>query len=79
MKVRDILKLIEEDGWYGVQVKGGHRQHKHHTKSGRVTGKTRDQAAKNMHVAIKMHLEGLKEDGLPIPRSHSSAEHVAVT
>ena len=44
-----------------------------------ATGKTKDQAARNMHQAIKMHLEGLKEDGLPIPRSHSSAEYVAVT
>jgi predicted RNase H-like HicB family nuclease len=44
-----------------------------------ATGKTKDQAARNMHQAIEMHLEGLREDGLPIPRSHSSAEYVAVT
>lgn len=35
-----------------------------------ATGKTRDQAARNMHEAIKMHLDGLREDGLPIPKSH---------
>jgi len=44
-----------------------------------ATGKTKDQAAKNMHQAIKMHLDGLREDGLPIPRSQSSAEYVAVS
>ena len=37
MKVRDIIKLIEADGWYLVITKGSHRQYKHLTKSGRVT------------------------------------------
>ncbi len=37
MKVRDIIKLIEADGWYLVATKGSHRQYKHHTKRGRVT------------------------------------------
>ncbi|MEW6457149.1 MAG: type II toxin-antitoxin system HicA family toxin [Acidobacteriota bacterium] len=37
MKVRDIIKLIEEDGWYLVVTKGSHRQYKHPAKPGRVT------------------------------------------
>ncbi len=37
MKVRQIIKLIEADGWYLVPAKGGHRQYKHPTKPGRVT------------------------------------------
>ena len=37
MKVRDIIKLIETDGWYLVVTKGSHRQYKHPSKSGRVT------------------------------------------
>jgi predicted RNA binding protein YcfA (HicA-like mRNA interferase family) len=37
MKVRDIIKLIEDDGWYLVTTKGSHRQYKHPYKSGRVT------------------------------------------
>jgi predicted RNA binding protein YcfA (HicA-like mRNA interferase family) len=37
MKVRDVVKLIEADGWYLVATKGSHRQYKHPTKSGRVT------------------------------------------
>ena len=37
MKVRDVIKLIESDGWYLVVTKGSHRQYKHPTKPGRVT------------------------------------------
>ena len=37
MKIRDIIKLIEKDGWYLVVTKGSHRQYKHQLKSGRVT------------------------------------------
>jgi len=44
-----------------------------------ATGKTKDQTARSMNQAIEMHLEGLREDGLPIPKPHSSAEYVAVT
>ena len=31
-----------------------------------------------MHEAIEMHVRGLFEDGLPVPRSYSFAEYVAV-
>ena len=37
MKIRDVIKLIEADGWYLVVTKGSHRQYKHPSKSGRVT------------------------------------------
>ena len=37
MKVRDIIKMIEADGWYLVATRGSHRQYKHPTKPGRVT------------------------------------------
>jgi predicted RNA binding protein YcfA (HicA-like mRNA interferase family) len=37
MKVRDVIRLIEEDGWVRVQMRGDHRQYKHPTKRGRVT------------------------------------------
>ncbi len=43
-----------------------------------ATGKTKEQAARNMHEAIELHVNGLKEDHLPIPRPHSSAEYVAI-
>ena len=37
MKIRDVIKLIETDGWYLVATRGSHRQYKHPTKPGRVT------------------------------------------
>ncbi len=43
-----------------------------------ATGKTKEQAAKNMHEAIELHIQGLKEDNLPIPKSYSIAEYVAI-
>jgi len=32
MKVRDIIKLLERDGWYLKQTRGSHRQYKHPVK-----------------------------------------------
>lgn len=37
MKVKEIIKIIEKDGWYVVAIRGSHRQYKHSTKKGRVT------------------------------------------
>ncbi|MFL6373741.1 MAG: type II toxin-antitoxin system HicA family toxin [Pyrinomonadaceae bacterium] len=37
MKVRDVVKLIENDGWYLVRTRGSHRQYKHRSKPGLVT------------------------------------------
>lgn len=37
MKVKEAIKLLEEDGWYLARTRGSHRQFKHPTKSGTVT------------------------------------------
>jgi len=37
MKVREVLKMLNKDGWYLVATEGSHRQFKHSTKKGRVT------------------------------------------
>lgn len=37
MKVRDAIKLIEQDGWRQIRMRGSHRQFKHPTKPGLVT------------------------------------------
>ncbi len=38
MKVRDVIKMIENDGWIMLPRTGtNHRQFKHPTKPGRVT------------------------------------------
>ncbi|MDD5343139.1 MAG: type II toxin-antitoxin system HicA family toxin, partial [Smithella sp.] len=37
MKIQEIIKLIEKDGWYKVRQKGSHKQFKHPIKKGLVT------------------------------------------
>lgn len=46
-KVREVLEMLEADGWYQVAFRGSHRQFKHDEKPGRVTvaGKPGDDLA----------------------------------
>jgi len=37
MRSREMIQLIEADGWYEVEVKGSHHQFRHPIKKGRVT------------------------------------------
>jgi predicted RNA binding protein YcfA (HicA-like mRNA interferase family) len=37
LKVRDVVKKIEEDGWTLARTRGSHRQFHHPVKSGTVT------------------------------------------
>lgn len=37
MKFRDVVEMIEQDGWQLVRTKGSHRQYKHPLKAGIVT------------------------------------------
>jgi len=43
-----------------------------------ATGRTREEAERNIHEAIELHVRGLLEDNLPIPETHSFAEYIAV-
>ena len=47
MKVRDVIRLIEADGWRHVRTRGSHRQFNHPSKPGVVTvpGKPNDELA----------------------------------
>jgi predicted RNA binding protein YcfA (HicA-like mRNA interferase family) len=47
VKIREIIKLLEEDGWTVVRQRGSHRQFKHASKPGLVTvaGKPGDDLA----------------------------------
>lgn len=62
MRVRDIIKLIEDDGWYLVKTKGSHRQFKHPAKKGKVTvsGKLGDEVRKGTLNSIRKQA-GLKD------------------
>lgn len=61
MKVRDLVKMLEEDGWYLARTRGSHHQFKHPTKPGVVTlpGKPGDDLASGtLNSALKQ--AGLK-------------------
>ena len=62
MKIREIIKLLEQDGWAVVAQKGSHRQFKHPTKPGRITvaGKSRDDLAPGTLNSI-LRQAGLKD------------------
>ncbi len=62
MKVREVISLIERDGWVLVATRGSHRQYKHGTKLGRVTlpGKPSDDMAPGTLNSI-LKQAGLKE------------------
>jgi predicted RNA binding protein YcfA (HicA-like mRNA interferase family) len=59
-KVREVIKMVEKDGWYLVVTKGSHRQFKHPSKAGRVTiaGHPGDDLATGTYLSI------LKQAGL---------------
>lgn len=47
MKVKEVIKRIQDDGWFLVRTRGSHKQFKHKRKSGLVTiaGKPSDELA----------------------------------
>jgi predicted RNase H-like HicB family nuclease len=43
------------------------------------TGTTREEVEQNMQEAIQFHLEGLREEGYPVPEPSTSSAYVEVT
>lgn len=41
-----------------------------------ATGKTLDELRENMSRAIELHLEGMREDGLPIPPPTTLTDYI---
>ena len=37
VKIREAIRLIEDNGWFLVRTRGSHRQYHHATKPGTVT------------------------------------------
>jgi predicted RNA binding protein YcfA (HicA-like mRNA interferase family) len=60
MKVREVIKMLEQGRWYIARSRGSHRQYRHPTKKGLVTiaGKPNDELAKGTLNSI------LKQAGL---------------
>ncbi len=44
-----------------------------------ATGATRDEVRSNMQGALEMHLQGLREDGAPLPEALTSAEELEIS
>jgi predicted RNase H-like HicB family nuclease len=44
-----------------------------------ATGRTPEETEQLIREAVELHLNGLREDGLPIPRPSSRVEYVEVT
>jgi predicted RNA binding protein YcfA (HicA-like mRNA interferase family) len=62
MKVREVIQMLEDDGWRLVRTRGSHRQYKHVRKPGRVTvaGKaSEDLAPGTLNSILKQ--AGIKE------------------
>jgi predicted RNA binding protein YcfA (HicA-like mRNA interferase family) len=62
IKVREAIRLVEDDGWFQIAARGSHRQYKHSLKPGRVTiaGKPSDDLAPGTFRSI-LKQAGLKE------------------
>ncbi len=62
MKVRDLIKVLETDGWQQVRMKGSHRQFRHPLRHGTITvaGKPNIDIPAGTLAAILKHA-GLKE------------------
>ncbi len=43
-----------------------------------ATGATREECEREMREAVEFHLEGLAEDGEPVPEPHSTASYAVV-
>ncbi len=43
-----------------------------------AVGETREEALRLIVEAVELHLEGLRQEGLPIPKPSSSSEYVEV-
>ena len=84
MKIREVIKLLEADGWRQVRMRGSHRQFHHPAKRGTVTvaGKlSADLPPGTLSSVLKQ--AGLKptpapakpKDELPARASSSAAKH----
>ena len=91
MRVKEVIKLLEEDGWYlaskskamkyAVIVEEGESSFGAHVPDlpGCVAvADTKAEVLKLIQEAIQFHIEGLREDGQSVPAPSSSVEYVEV-
>lgn len=64
LKVREVLKLLHDDGWYLARTRGSHRQFRHDRKPGGVT--VAGQPSLDLHPDTVKSI--LKQAGLEKPK-----------
>jgi predicted RNA binding protein YcfA (HicA-like mRNA interferase family) len=63
LKAKEIIRLVEQDGWFHVFTRKSHRHFKHPGKPGRVTiaGKLSDELSPAMENSVLIQA-GLKKE-----------------
>lgn len=57
---KDVIKKLNDDGWYEVRVNGSHHQFKHNTKKGTVTVKHPDKCIPKKTLSCIEKQSGIK-------------------
>lgn len=92
MKVRDVIKRLEQDGWRLARTKGSHRQYlviyeKSETGWGAyapdlpgvgVAGSSLEEVKQLIREAVEFHIEGMKQHGEKVPEPSAMTEYVKV-
>ncbi len=68
--MRKVILHPIEDGWWLAEVPS--------LPGCNTQGATREEALENIKEAIELYVEGLEEDGMPIPDDWEEVEVVAV-
>lgn len=58
---REIIRILETDGWYLYEIEGSHHQYKHPSKKGKVTVK---HPTKNIPITTLKNIE--RQSGLKL-------------
>lgn len=74
VKVREVIRYVvileQSDGGFGAYVPD--------LPGCIAVGETREEALRLIREAVELHLEGMREEGLPVPEPSSSSEYVEV-
>jgi predicted RNase H-like HicB family nuclease len=77
LKVRDLVRLLEANGWRRVKTEGSHRAYAPDLHGVITTGPTPEATERSMREAIAFHLRELRASGEPIPVPTARATYVA--
>ena len=73
MTSKEMMKLLENDRWYLVHVKGSHHHYKHPKKTYhrllKKAGDTEQEALLIARECLELHLYGIEEDKEEIPNA----------